>query len=66
MTSMSLDSGSIGNERVLYIPQNSRIGATPSDCLISYAGHSFGVESYPSAKMQSVYAMTLAAGLAFK
>ena len=31
-----------GNEVVLRIPQSSSISvATPSDCLVSYAGHSF-------------------------
>ena len=47
--------GSDGNEGELYIPQNFSIaGALPSDCLVSYPGHSLG-ESYPSAEMQSVY-----------
>ena len=47
--------GSDGNEGVLHIPQNSSItGASPSDCLMSYPGHSLG-ESYFSAKMQLVY-----------
>ena len=46
---------SIGNEGVLCIPQCSGItGASPSDCLVSYPGHSLG-ESYPSAEIQSVY-----------
>ena len=32
-----------GNEGVLCIPQSSNItGASPSDCLVSYSGHSFG------------------------
>ena len=43
------------NEEVLRIPQNSSItGASLSDCLVSYPGHSLGV-SYPSAEIQSVY-----------
>ena len=47
--------GNDGNEEVLYIPQSSSIsGASPSDCLVSYPGHLLG-NSYPSAKMQSVY-----------
>ena len=47
--------GSDGNEGVLHIPQSSNIsGASPSDCLLSYSGHSLE-ESYPSAEMQSVY-----------
>ncbi len=47
--------GSNGNEGVLHIPQSFSItGASPSDCLMSYAGHSLG-EFYPSAEMQSVY-----------
>ena len=36
--------GSDGNEGVLYFPQSSSItGATPSDCLMSYTGHSLVV-----------------------
>ena len=47
--------GSNGNEGVHSIPQRSCItGASPSDCLASYVGHSLG-ESYPSPEMQSVY-----------
>ncbi len=47
--------GSYGIKGVLRIPQSSSIsGASQSDCLISYSGHSF-VGSYPSAEMQSVY-----------
>ena len=30
--------GSNGNKRVLHIPQSSRAGASPSDCLMSYVG----------------------------
>ena len=49
--------GSNGNERVLYIPQNSSItGTSPSDRLESYSGHLFGRGgSYLFAKKQSVY-----------
>ena len=37
-------SGSNGNEGVLRIPQSPSItGTSPSDCLVSYPGHSFGV-----------------------
>ena len=47
--------GSDGNERVLRISQSSSITeASPSDCLVSYAGHSLR-EHYSSAEMQSVY-----------
>ena len=47
--------GSDGNEGVLHIPQSSGItGTSPSDCLVSYPGHSLR-ESYSSAKKQSVY-----------
>ena len=46
--------GSNGNEVVLYIPQSSKIAASLSDGLVLYPGYLFG-ESYPSAKMQSVY-----------
>ena len=35
--------GSDGNEGVLRIPQSSSIaGTSPSDCLVSYLGHSLG------------------------
>ena len=48
--------GSDGNEGVLRIPQSSSIaGTSPSDCLVSYPGHSLGGGSYPSAEKQSVY-----------
>ena len=44
-----------GNEGVLSILQSSSItGASSSDYLVSYPERSFG-ESYPSAKMQSVF-----------
>ena len=48
--------GSDGNEGVLCILQSSGItGTSPSDCLVSYPGHSLGEEeSYPSAEVQSV------------
>ena len=47
--------GSDGNEGVLHIPQSSSIaGTSPSDCFVSYPGHSLG-RSYPSAEEQSVY-----------
>ena len=47
--------GSDGNEGVPYIPQSSSItGASPSDCLVSYLGHSLG-ESYSSAEVQLMY-----------
>ena len=48
--------GSKSNERVLYIPQSSRNGASPSDVLVWYPGHTLVGGSYSSsAKMQSVY-----------
>ena len=48
-------SGSNGNEGVLRIPQSSNItGTAPSDCLMSYPGHSLW-GAYPSAESQSVY-----------
>ena len=41
------------NEGVLRIPKSSSItGTSPSDCLVSYLGHS-SRETYPSAEMQS-------------
>ena len=47
--------GSNGNKGVLCIPQSSSItGASTSDFLVSYLGHSLG-ELYPFAEMQSVY-----------
>ena len=47
------DPGSDGNKGVLHIPQSpSFTGTSPSDCFVSYRGHSLG-ESYPSAEMQS-------------
>ena len=33
-------------------------GTSPSDCLVSYPGHSLGGESYSSAEKQSVYSTT--------
>ena len=48
--------GSIGNEGVLCIPQISSIpGTSPSDCLVTYPGHSLGMGDYPFAEMQLVY-----------
>ena len=45
-----------GNERVLRITQRFSVaGASPSDCFVSYPGHSLGGGSYPPAEMQSVY-----------
>ena len=45
--------GSDGNEVALHIPQSSNIAeASPSDCLVSYLGHSLG-KSYIFADMQS-------------
>ena len=49
--------GSDGNEGVLHILQSSSIiEASPSDCLVSYPGHSFGGSS-PSAKFQLLYSL---------
>ena len=46
--------GSNANEGVLCIPKSScNTEGSPSDCLVSYAGHLLG-EFYPSAEMQSV------------
>ena len=48
--------GSDDNEGALCIPQSSNITETlPSDCLVSYLGHSSVGRSYPSAEMLSVY-----------
>ena len=52
--------GSDGNEGVLCIPQSSSItGASMSDCLVSYPGHSFflGEGTYLTAEMQSMYSI---------
>ena len=57
--------GSDGNEGVLHIPQ-STAGTSPSDCLVSYLGHSCGVGSYPSAEKQSVYSTAPADLATFK
>ena len=47
--------GSVGNKRVLRIPQSFWItGSSPSDCLVSYPGHLLW-GSHFSAEMQSVY-----------
>ena len=47
--------GSDGNKGVHHIPQSSSItGTSPSDCLVSYPGHSLG-GGFPSAEVQSVY-----------
>ena len=52
--------GSNCNEGVLHISQSSSItGASPSDCLVSFSGHSLD-ESYPSAEKQSVYSRATA------
>ena len=48
-----------GNEGVFCIFQISTAGASPSDNLMSYPGHSLGVESYFSIEMQSVYSNAL-------
>ena len=50
--------GSNDNKGVLHIPHIFQARALPSDCLMSYRGHSFG-ESYHSAEMQSVYSTAL-------
>ena len=45
------------NEEVLHIFQSSNItGASPSDSLVSYPGHSWR-KSYPSVEMQSAYSI---------
>ena len=47
--------GSKGNEGILCILQSSSITeAPPSNCLVSYPGHSLVGWSYPSAEVQSV------------
>ena len=57
--------GSDGNKWVLRIPQSSSIiGASLSDCLVSYSRRLLGV-SYSSVERQSVYS-TVTADLAIK
>ena len=52
--------GSDRNDRTLRIPQSSSVTrTTPSDCLVSYLGHSFR-ESYSSARKQLVFSTALA------
>ena len=51
----SSGSGSNGNEEVLYIPQTSKTGASPSDDSMSYSWRSLGGVSYIFAEIQSVY-----------
>ena len=46
--------GSDSNEGVVHIPQSSKAGTSPLDCLVSYPGHS-SRGSYPFAEMQVVY-----------
>ena len=54
-TSGPSEPGSDNNEGVIHIPQNSSItGASPSDYLVSYQGHSLG-RGYLSAEVQLVY-----------
>ena len=58
-----------GNEGVLRISQNSCItGASPSDGLMSYPGHSLcvGGRSYLFAEMQLVYSTVLAVRTTYK
>ena len=44
------------NEGILRIPQSSSItGTSPSDCLVSYTGHSLGGGLTPTAEVQSEY-----------
>ena len=47
--------GNNGNGGVLHILQISKAGASTSDGLMSYIGHSFGGKSYFSANMQLVH-----------
>ena len=47
--------GSNGNERALHILQIFKVGASPSDCLMSYPGHLLGGGAHSSAEIQSLY-----------
>ena len=56
-TSGQSEPGSHGNKEVLSIPQSSSItGASPSDYLVSYPGHSL-VGIYPSTETLSGYSI---------
>ena len=58
--------GSDGNKEVFCFPQSFSItGASSSDCLVSYLGHSLE-KSYSSAEMQSVYSAVPADWATFK
>ena len=46
------------NKGALYIPENSRTEASPSDGLVSYPWHSLKLGSYPYAEMQLAYSTT--------
>ena len=47
--------GSDDNEEVLHIPQSSGItGASPSDYLMPYPGHSLGEGSYSTGLLESI------------
>ena len=43
--------GNNGNERVLHIPQSSKTGASPSDCLVSYPRHLLEEGFYPTVEI---------------
>ena len=50
-----IGAGSDGNEGALHTPINWSITrSSPSDCLLSYAGHSLKAGSYSSTEIQSV------------
>ena len=48
-------SGSNYNEGVLHIPQSSKTGASTSNCLVSYGGHSL----VGGAEIQSVHSTAI-------
>ena len=49
----------LGAMAMKHLPKLQHYWSLPTDCLVSYTGHSLG-ESYPSAEMQSVYSVALA------
>ena len=57
----SVDLGAMAKKGYSAFPQSFSItGASPSDCLVPYPGHSlWGGDSYPSARKQSVYSTAL-------
>ena len=59
--------GRDGNKGVLPVSQSASItGTSPTDCLVSYAGHSLERGFYPSTEKQLAYSTALADWASFK